>query len=115
VDFVELFEFVEDSPDSPTPAAEGKIRIMKWYDSAVRGEGPLLSHFKYYRPHLALLMKQMSKWKPQRRGDLLQAGYNDRFMYYSTLFGVGIGILGLAGVISTIIGTVLAWLLLKKT
>jgi hypothetical protein len=115
VDFVTLFNFIQDSPDSPTPAAEDKIRIMRWYDPTVRGEGPLLSHFEYYRPHLALLMKQMSTWKPQRRGDLLKVGYNDRFTYYSTMFGVGIGILGLAGVISTIIGTVVAWLALKKS
>jgi len=114
VDFVISFNFIKDSVRAPTPADEDKIRIMKWYDPGVRGEGPLLGHFEYYRPHLALLMKQMSEWKPQRRGDLLQVGYNDRFTYYSTIFGVSIAVLGLAGVISTIIGTVVAWLALNK-
>jgi hypothetical protein len=118
VDFVKSFDLVEsgeDSTHSPIPADEGTIRIINWYDPVARGEAPLLSHFEYYRPHLALLMKQMNEWKPQRRGDLLQPGYHDRFTYYSTMFGVWVGVLGLVGVISTIIGTVVAWLALNKS
>jgi hypothetical protein len=115
--FVRSFELVRNNHSTtktPVPADENEIRILEWYDD-VRGEGPMLSHFEYYRPHLALLAKQMSKWKPQRRRDLLQPGYTDKFTYYSTMFGIGIGLLGLAGVLSTIIGTVFTGLILRNT
>jgi hypothetical protein len=74
----------------------------------------MLSDFDYFRPHFELLIKQMNTWKPERKGDLLQPGYTDRLTYFSTIFGIGIGILGLIGVISTIIGTIIAWLTYNK-
>jgi hypothetical protein len=107
VEFIDVLAKYDIPPKEPD---RRKIWIINWKHRAFRNEGPTLTHFRYYRPRLLLLRKQMSEWKPRKKRDLLIPGYNDRFIFYSTMFGLGVALLGVAGVISSIISTVLTWL-----
>jgi hypothetical protein len=107
---VEFVGYVGNYNKSPKEPDRRKVRVINWKDRVFRSEVPTLAHFRYYRPRLLSLQKQMSEWRPKRMQDLLTPGYNDRFTFYSTMFALGVGLLGLVGVISSIISTVLTGL-----
>jgi hypothetical protein len=107
VQFIDVIGRYDIPPKEPD---KRKIWIINWKNRTFRNEGPTLNHFRHYRPRLLLLRKQMSEWKPRQKRDLLTPGYNDRFIFYSTIFALGFALIGLVGVISSIISTVLAWL-----
>jgi hypothetical protein len=48
----------------------------------------------------------MENWKPQKKTDLWQPGYKDRFIWYTTMFALGIAALGIISVITSIISAV---------
>ena len=78
------------------------VKIIIWDKS------PMLSHFQHYRLHLALLQKQMMEWKPKTAVDLLNPGYSDRFIWWTTMFLTTIALLNLASVVTSIIQTVVS-------
>ena len=51
----------------------------------------------------------MNEWKPQRFRQLLIPGYKDRFLWWTTVFAIGIGLLGVFGVITSIVQTILTF------
>src|SRR5437016_516315 len=59
---VEFVGYVGDYSKSPKEPDRRKIWVINWIDRVFRNEGPTLAHFRYYRPRLLLLQKQMSEW-----------------------------------------------------
>lgn len=77
------------------------IRIVEWDE----GRAPTLAHFIYLRVRLATLREQMLEWKPEGFKDILTPGYADRFTFYTTLFGLFVGLLGGMGIALSFIQT----------
>jgi len=80
-----------------------------------QGGTPMLSDFRYYRGHLAVIQKDMKDWGPENFRDLLQPGYKDRFVWFATVFGLIIAAVGIIGVITSIISTAVAIITLQAT
>jgi len=76
---------------------------------------PMLSDFRHYRGHLAVIQKDMKDWAPENFRDLLQPGYKDRFVWFATVFGLIIAAVGIIGVITSIISTAVAIITLQAT
>ena len=85
--------------DRPRP---GTVVVTKW-EMYFGGQTPMVTHFSCFGGHLALLRHQMTEWKPEHNRDLFQPGYKDRFMWYATLLGGLIAILGIIGIITSVI------------
>jgi len=92
-----------DAMDMTTIGRAGQVIILDWKTSFKEGRSPMLRNFQQYRGHFALLHQQMLNWKPEKRSDLFQPGYKDRFLWYSTIFGGVIALLGLVSIITSII------------
>jgi hypothetical protein len=73
----------------PTSSGKLQINILEW------DRRPSLDDFQYFRPHIALLEKQMMDWKPLTIRDLFIPGYKDRFTWYTAYFGLFIGLFAL--------------------
>ena len=84
----------------------GYVIILNWESSFKEGRDPMMSTFQLYRGHFHLLQQQMEHWKPEKRADLLQPGYKDRFTWYTTIFALVIGALGIISIITSIISAV---------
>lgn len=95
-----------DSHDMTTIGRAGQVIILNWTSSFKEGRDPMLSLFQQYRGHFALIQQQMTNWKPEKRADLLQPGYGDRFIWYTSIFGLVIGMLGIISIITSIISAV---------
>jgi len=95
-----------DSHEMSTSQRPGKVIILNWESSFKEGRDPMMNVFQLYRGHFALLDKQMREWKPEKRGDLFQPGYKDRFTWYTTIFALLIGMLGIISIITSIISAV---------
>ena len=74
-----------------------------------------LREFKYYRPHLAYLHQQMLSWKPRTFTELFIPGYSDRLGWYTAIFGISFGILGILSVFTSIIQMGVAIVALQVT
>ena len=92
--------------DMTTVGRAGKVIILNWESSFKEGRDPMLRTFRQYRGHFALIHQQMTNWKPENRKDLLQPGYRDRFLWYSTIFGAVIALLGVISIITSIVSAV---------
>ena len=89
--------------DMTTVGRPGNVIILDWESSFKAGRDPTLGMFEQYKGHFALLQQQMENWKPEKRGDLLRPGYKDRFLWYTTIFGLVIASLGIISIITSII------------
>jgi hypothetical protein len=89
-----------DAMDMTTTGRAGKVIILKRESSFGERRNPMLSTFHQYR---GLLQQQMANWNPEKRSDLLQSGYKDRFTWYATVFGGVIALLGVISIITSII------------
>lgn len=71
---------------------------------------PIAGEFPIYGRHLLHLSKQMQEWKPRSLGDLLIAAYRDRLAWFTAVFGLVFGFLGLfalfMGILQTAVGIV---------
>jgi hypothetical protein len=92
-----------DSHDMTTIGRTGRVILLNWESSFKEGRDPMLNAFQLYRGHFALIDRQMHNWKPEKKSDLLQPGYKDRFTWYTTIFALGIGMLGIVSIITSII------------
>jgi len=84
---------------------ENLVYLAMWGSSR-----PMYEDFHYYRPHLALLQKEMSEWKPQRLGDLFAPGYKDRFWWYTTWGAITLGTMS---IITSIVQIIISGFMLK--
>jgi hypothetical protein len=55
----------------------------------------------------------MAEWKPRTIRELLQPGYNDRFLWYATALGIGIAGLGVIAIVTGIISAVTSYIAMK--
>jgi len=94
-----------------SPPGDGDQFTLRGY----QGGTPMLSDFRYYRGHLAVIQKDMKDWGPENFKDLLQPGYKDRFVWFATVFGLIIAAVGIIGVITSIISTAVAIITLQAT
>jgi len=62
-----------------------------------------LREFPLYRPHLAYLHQQMLGWKPRSFSELFIPGYSDRLGWYTAIFAIVFGVLGLLSVVTSIV------------
>jgi hypothetical protein len=62
-----------------------------------------LREFDLYRPHLAYLHQQMLGWKPKSFSELFIPGYSDRLGWYTAIFAIVFGVLGLLSVVTSIV------------
>jgi len=62
-----------------------------------------LREFRLYRPHLAYLHQQMMGWKPRTFSELFIPGYADRLGWYTAIFAIVFGVLGLLSVVTSIV------------
>jgi len=92
------------------PGDGGQFTLRKY-----QGGTPMLSDFRHYRGHLAVIQKDMKDWGPENFRDLLQPGYKDRFVWFATVFGLIIAAVGIIGVITSIISTAVAIITLQAT
>ena len=93
----------------PPSSGKPQINILEW---DFNRSGPSLDDFHYFRPHLALLEKQMMDWKPLTVRDLFIPGYKDRFTWYTAYFGLFIGLFALLSLVlsaAQLVVTVKAW------
>jgi hypothetical protein len=72
-----------------------------------------LREFNLYRPHLAYLHQQMMSWKPRSLSELFIPGYSDRLAWYTAIFAIVFGVLGLVSVITSIVQMGLAIVALR--
>jgi len=64
--------------------------------------------FPILESRLLEIQDRMQNWKPRKVGDLLRAPYGDRFTYYTQLFALLIALIGITGIVLSIIQTVYA-------
>jgi hypothetical protein len=84
------------------------VIISEW-DIYFSEQTPMLQHFEYYQGHFAVLQGEMERWRPRTFRELLQPGYNDRFTWYATMFSIVIAAIGIIGIVTSIIQTVVAF------
>ena len=72
-----------------------------------------LREFHLYRPHLAYLHQQMLGWKPRSFSELFIPGYSDRLGWYTAIFAIVFGVLGLLSVVTSIVQMGLALVALQ--
>jgi len=106
VKFIDASSFWKLYTDVDRCQEKGKlVYLSTWH-----GSRPMYEDFNYYRPHLALLQKEMSEWKPQRLRDLLTPGYKDRFWWYTTWGAITLGTIS---IITSIVQTIISGFMLK--
>ena len=66
------------------------MNIVEWDE----GRSPTLTHFPYFKTRLATLLREMNEWRPENVSDLWIPAYSDRFIFYTTIFGSLVAILG---------------------
>jgi quinol-cytochrome oxidoreductase complex cytochrome b subunit len=69
---------------------------------------PSLDDFVLFGGRLETLQRQMRDWRPRRIRDLFTPGYGDRFTWYTQMFFLAIGVIGLFGLILSVVQTVYA-------
>jgi hypothetical protein len=79
----------------PRSSITFQINIWEWDPNR---NHPSLDDFHYFRPHMALLEKQMMEWKPITVRDLFIPAYKDRFTWYTAYFGLFIGLFALLSI-----------------
>jgi hypothetical protein len=67
-----------------------------------------LEDYQIFRPHIAYAQKKMRDWKATKVRELIIPGYFDRAAWFTTIFGVIIGIFGALSLVTSIISIVLA-------
>jgi len=106
VQFINPASFWELYTDFDRDSRKTKLVYLgEWDDSR-----PMYENFNYYRPHLALLQKEMYEWKPQRLRDLFTPGYKDRFWWYTTWGAITLGTIS---IITSIVQIVISGIMLK--
>ena len=66
-------------------------------------EGTQLRNFPEYRCHLAYLQEQMHNWKPRRFSELFSPGYFDRLAWFTAVFGLVFGVIGVMSLVTSIV------------
>jgi hypothetical protein len=100
-----IVDEIRASGVKPIGSTTPRLYIRKWE----KAEGPTLADFQHFRPQLAFLKNEMDDWKPQRFTDVFISAYRDLFTWYSTMFAVAIGVLGIISVITSILQTEIAY------
>src|SRR5215471_1817947 len=66
-------------------------------------EGTQLRNFPEYRFHLAYLQEQMHQWKPRKFSELFSPGYFDRLTWFTAVFGLVFGVIGILSLATSIL------------
>ena len=64
--------------------------------------------FPFLAQRLANIQERMRNWRPRRIHELFRPGYGDRFAYYTQLFALLIAVVGITGVVLSIVQTAYA-------
>jgi hypothetical protein len=107
------FKAVNNGPghDNDKPPV---LRIYDWNHSTLRQDfeasksPPSIEDFVLFGGRLEALHRQMRDWRPRRVKNLRRPGYGDRFTYYTQCFALGIAVIGLIGLVSSILQTAYA-------
>lgn len=95
--------------------ARVQYSILGLFKSSSRSSTPLvdqdraiLQDFEIYAPQLLYLRNQMQAWRPQGFRDFFIVAYNDRLSWFTAMVGLMFGVLGLVGVVSSLLQGVVA-------
>jgi hypothetical protein len=64
--------------------------------------------FRYFGGRLRTIHEEMQAWRPQSFRHLFKPAYKDRFSYYTQMFALFIAVIGLVGIVLSIIQTAYA-------
>ena len=90
-----------------------KVITTTWPSEVRNSASRMLIDFRHYRAQLTSLQKQMENWKPHSAKELMTRGYWDGFTWFSTVFGLVIAALGVIGIVTSIMQTVVAFISLS--
>lgn len=67
-----------------------------------------LKDYQLFRPHLAHVQTRMKEWRPKSLSELATKGYVDRMGWFTGVFGLAFGLIGVLSLVASIIQIVLA-------
>jgi hypothetical protein len=92
--------------------AKAKLLPIELLEDMTTGQH--LRDFPAYRFHLAYLQQSMQQWKPRSFSELFSPGYFDRLSWFTAVFGLVFGLIGLLSLVTSVIQVALAVAAWKK-
>jgi len=85
-----------------------KLPLEFWEEGFYVHPSSYLADYQVFRPHLAHVQTRMKEWRPAGLSDLATKGYVDRMGWFTGIFGLAGGIIGVLSLVTSIAQIVLA-------
>jgi hypothetical protein len=96
---------IHDTVQLSTETEWPKVYFGQW--DTYNDNQPDLGDLPFFGPRLLHLQEQMRLWRPRTIRELFIQGYGDRLIWFSVMFGVIIGIIGILSLVFSVVQTVL--------